>query len=123
MTLGWSPHLTPEGQPAATLDAAFIRKDATQFQIRGKPAAGDVFEGRIFSSMRSFRNLTDPARLNVTPDRVQVVTVNAAGAFDAVIKTFGALQADLDTDAIMNNLQATDPVVTGSLIKIVKRSP
>ncbi len=122
----WVGHLTvtPQGQSPTTLDAAFIRKDANLFQILGESKqAGDVYEGRIFSSMRSFRSLTDPARINVTPDRVQVVTVNAAGAFDAVIKSFGAQQADLDTDAILNNVQTADRVVTGSLLKIVKRSP
>lgn len=120
----WVGHLTvtPEGQSPTTLDAAFIRKDSFLFQLLGESKqAGDAHEGRIFSSIRSFRNLTDPARINVTPDRVQVVTVNAAGAFDAVIRSFGAQPADIETDAIMNSVQTTDRVTAGTLVKIVER--
>jgi predicted Zn-dependent protease len=121
---GWVGRLNmaPQGQSPTMLDATFIRKDAILFQILGQSQSpGDGNEGRIFSTMRSFRNLSDPARINVTPDRIRVNTVDATGPFDAVAKRLGALPADLETDAIMNNVQTTDRVMAGALVKLVAR--
>jgi len=112
-----------EGQAPTTLAAAFIRKDARLFQILGRSEhTGDANEALIFSSIRSFRGLTDPARINVTPDRVRVHTVDATGAFDAVVRRLGAEPADVETDAIMNNVHTTDRVMAGALIKVIMRS-
>jgi predicted Zn-dependent protease len=111
-----------QNQTPTTLDAAFIRKDAVLFQILGQSKQpGDVHEQRIFTTMRSFRNLTDPARINVTPDRVRVSTVNATGSFGTVVTALGARPADLETDAIMNNVRTTDTIVAGKLVKFVTR--
>jgi predicted Zn-dependent protease len=114
--------VTPQDQSPTTLVAAFIRKDSALFQILGQSKqAGDVYEQRIFSTIRSFGNLTDPARINVTPDRVRVSTVNTAAAFGTVVTGLGAKPADLETDAIMNNVQTTDRVVAGTLVKVLVR--
>jgi len=121
----WVGHLDvpAEGQSTSTtLDAAFIRKDALLFQILGQSLkVGDVNEERIFSTIRSFRSLSDAARINVIPDRVRVSNVDATGTFDAVVKRLGALPADLETDAIMNNVQTADRVTAGTLVKTVTR--
>ena len=112
-----------EGQAPAKLAAAFIRKDSRLFQVVGQSQrAGDANEEKIFATIRSFRGLTDPARINVMPDRVRVHTVDASGAFDAVVRRLGAEPADVETDAIMNNVQATERVMAGARIKVVTRS-
>ena len=120
----WVGHLevSPQGQSPTTLDAGFIRKSAVLFQILGRSQRpGDVNEQRIFSTIRSFSSLNDPARINVTPDRVQVSTVRTTGRFDTVVKGLGARSTDLETDAIMNNVQTADRVMAGTLVKIVAR--
>jgi len=121
----WVGHIDvpAEGQsPTTTLDAAFIRKDAVLFQILGQSLkAGDAHEGRIFSTIRSFRSLSDAARINVAPDRVRVSTVATTGPFDAVMKGLGAPLADLETNSIMNNVQTADRVTAGTLVKTVTR--
>jgi predicted Zn-dependent protease len=120
----WVGHInsSPEGQTATILDAAFIRKDALLFQILGQSQhPGDVNEERILSTIRSFRSLSDPTRINVTADRVRVRSVNAAGPFDVVAGRLGAASADLETNAIMNNVQSADRVTAGTLLKLVTR--
>jgi len=119
----WVGHVdvSSQGQPAI-LDAAFIRKGAVLFQILGQSQrAGDVHEERIFSTMRSFRSLDDPARINVTPDRVRARNVDATGSFETVVKRLGARPADLETGAIMNGVQTADRVMAGTLLKVVAR--
>ena len=77
-----------QGATPVTLVAVWIRRSPDQmFQILGTSATpGDVNEARIAASARSLRNLTDPAKLDVSPDRLQVVTVNQPGTFEEVVK-------------------------------------
>lgn len=120
----WVGHMIvgAEGQPPTTLDAAFVRKGTSLFQFLGRSASlGDAHEGRIFAAIRSFRALTEAARINVTPDRVRLRTVSTAGTFDAVARSLGAAAADVETDAIMNQVLATDRVAAGTRLKIVNR--
>jgi predicted Zn-dependent protease len=121
----WVGHLTvpaANGQAASALAAAFIRKGDVLYQILGKSQqAGDTYEQQIFTSMRSFRSLSDPARMNVAADRVQVNTTSASDTFDNLMKRLGAVTADLETDAILNNLQLSDRVQAGTLLKVVAR--
>lgn len=109
-------------QVSSTLDAAFIRKGDQMFQILGQSKQpGDANEDLIFGSMRSFRELADPARLNVSPDRVHVATVQTGGTFSAVVQRLGSTAADVEDDAILNNMQANDNVPAGALIKYITR--
>lgn len=120
----WVGHInvSPQGEAPTLLVAAFIRKETHLFQILGQSKQpGDVQEDRIVSAIRTFRSLTDPARVNVKPDRVHVRKVDATSSFGAVATGLGALAADLETDAIMNNVQLTDRVSAGTLVKVVAR--
>jgi predicted Zn-dependent protease len=120
----WVGHLTiaPQGQTPVTLDATFIRKGDQLFQILGQSkTAGDAYEGLIFSTMRSFSGLSDPARINVKPDHVRVRGVTANATLDVALGGFGARPADFETAAIMNNLHTTDRVTSGTLVKFVER--
>ena len=89
-------------------------------QIAGRSAvARDANEGRIVESMRSFRPLTDRARLAAVPDRLHVVKVSKAASFETVIATFGRQAADLTATSILNNVGPDDEVRAGELLKIV----
>jgi predicted Zn-dependent protease len=103
------------------LFAAFIRRSSDQmFQILGVTAApGDDNESRIAASARSLRGLSDPARLNVSPNRVDVVEVTQPGAFQQVAARQGNLAIDLDEVAILNNVELDEEIRRGELIKLV----
>jgi predicted Zn-dependent protease len=121
----WVGRLQVPTQSGGTqiLAAAFIRRSADQmFQILGASSEpGNADEARVLASARSIRPLSDPARLNVTPDRVDVVSVTSAGAFDEVIGRFKSLAVGLDELAILNNVGEQDDVRRGELIKVVVR--
>ena len=105
-----------QGQ-TSVLDAAYIQKSGQQmFQVLGLPGQ---YESSIFSTARSFRALTDPARLNVQPDRVHVVTAPRAGTFQDVVASLGPQAVDVNTESILNNTFPDQPVQAGELIKIV----
>src|SRR5262249_30746675 len=114
----------PSQQQQATvnLDAAFIQKDNRLFEILGqsKQAAG-ANQAQVFAAMRWFRTLSDPARLNVAPDRVHVAAAPSTGSFSSIVQRLGSRGADVEDDAILNNLQAGDVVRAGTLIKYIVR--
>jgi len=105
-----------------TLAAAFIRRsDAQMFEVLGATAAsGDENEDRILTAARSFRRLTDPARLSARPDRVHVVTAKQQESFDEMMSRLGIRGDEAETLAIVNNLQHDENILRGQQIKIVE---
>ena len=47
---------------------------------------GDADEGQLLSSIRSFRTLSDPARLDVVPDHVRVAAAPTTGTFSSIVQ-------------------------------------
>jgi len=121
----WAGRVTVSGQDGQPiiLAAVFIRKSTEQmFEILGRSTApGDADEERILSSARSFRELTDPARLAVSPERVHVAPPpEGAGTFEAAVSRLGPQALDLEETAILNNRYPGDRVEQGQLLKIVE---
>ena len=110
-----------EDGTTAVLLAAGIRRTAEQFyRMLGQSAAtGDANAAAIFSSVRSYRALTDAGRLAATPDRVRVVSAPRAGTFQAVVGSFGAPGAPMEDLAILNNAELDGDVRAGEQLKIV----
>ena len=106
---------------ATTLVAAFVRKSAdVMFQVLGKtPEAGDYAEGQVLAAARSIRDLIDPARLNVEPDRVKVTAAPRAGDFLGLVQSLGPQAIGIEETATLNNADTSQPVQAGELIKIV----
>ena len=120
----WLGRLAATGQSgeAFTFVAAFVRRAPERMiQVLGNTALpADADEGRIVASMRSFRPLTDAARLAATPDRVKVVKVTTTGSFESVIGRFGRQAADTAATSILNNVEPGEEVRAGELLKIVE---
>lgn len=74
-----------------------------------------VFE----SAMKSFSTLNDPAKLNVKPKRVLVKKVQRTGTLADALAYYGIKKEMMNELALLNNLELTDQVQTGKLIKIV----
>ncbi|MBI5709161.1 MAG: M48 family metalloprotease [Candidatus Eisenbacteria bacterium] len=110
-----------QGQPPATLAAAFIRQaEGRMFQLLGRSKQrGDADEAKIFASVRSFRPLTDPARIAVKPDRVRVAKLTTAGRFDTAIARLGATAADLEDNTILNDVESGETLPAGALVKYI----
>ena len=119
----WIGHLlVPAGAGATTtLAAVYIRKSPDlMFQVLGKsPEPEDAAEGQIFAAARSFRDLSDPARLAAQPDRMKVVAAPRSGDFLGLIQSLGAQAVGMDETAILNNAFPDTPVNAGGLVKIV----
>jgi predicted Zn-dependent protease len=68
-----------------------------------------------------FKNLDDPSKINVAPEKLVVKTVTTSGSLRTVLKQFGTTDGDLEKQAVLNGMQLGDNVGAGTLIKIVQK--
>ena len=106
-----------------TLIAGFVRYKPGQFlQVLGQShAAGDVASEQILAAIRSIALLRDPERLNVTADRLHVVTVERSSTFADFVGRQGPQGLSLEETAILNNMRATQTLEAGTPVKIVRK--
>jgi predicted Zn-dependent protease len=71
------------------------------------------------SYMTTFARLTDASKLNVKPKRIQVVRVARTGTLSNVFSYYRVPQAQYNELAVLNDMELTDQVQTGKLIKII----
>jgi predicted Zn-dependent protease len=71
------------------------------------------------SSMSSFVQLTDPAKLNAKPKKIMVRAVPKAGTASEAFKAVGVSQNKLNDIALLNDLELTDRVEAGRLVKVI----
>ncbi len=91
------------------------------YVFHGVSTPGD-FQGYVSDfdhTMTGFRELTDPAKLNVTPDRIKVITVHQAATLAQVLQANGVPSARVKEFAIVNGMAQSDQVAAGTLIKVL----
>jgi predicted Zn-dependent protease len=71
------------------------------------------------STMTTFSRLTDASKLNVKPKKVQVVKVQRAGTLADAFSYYRVSQDKQAELALLNDLELTDQVPVGKLIKII----
>lgn len=75
---------------------------------------------RIFeSTMTNFSRLTDPAKLNVKPKRIKIVQTPATGTLSQTFISLKVPESQMKELALLNNMELTDQIAKGKLIKIV----
>jgi predicted Zn-dependent protease len=75
---------------------------------------------RIFeSTMSNFSRLTEPAKLNVKPKRIKIVQVPATNTLSQTFKSLKVPESQMKELALLNNIELTDQVAKGKLIKII----
>lgn len=70
-------------------------------------------------TMNSFAKLTDASKINVVPEKLLVKAVPRAGTAAQALTALGIKQDKLEEMALLNNMELTDNVTAGRLIKIV----
>jgi len=70
------------------------------------------------STMNSFAKLTDAAKINVIPNKIIVKAVPSSGTLSQAFTALGVKQDKMAELALLNNMELTDKVTAGRLIKI-----
>jgi predicted Zn-dependent protease len=108
-------------QQTVKLLSYFINYNNQIYLFHGVSTEAD-FTGYIQafeSTMKSFSVLTDPARLSVRPQRIHVKKVQRTGTLADALTYYGMKKEKMNELALLNNLELTDQVQAGKLIKII----
>jgi predicted Zn-dependent protease len=99
----------------------FISKDKSLYVFHGlcAPSLYPQYDELFDRTVKGFKNLTDPKKLNVQPDRIRVRTVTSRGTVEIALRSMGVPKDELEQTALLNGMQLTDPVKAGSLLKVV----
>jgi predicted Zn-dependent protease len=111
-----------EGAAGTPLHGAWVGRDAGRFyQFLGAP--GDAAGQTTFTStLNSFRELTDAAKLERQPDRVQLLEVKQPSAtVSTVAKGASRLAIPLEEVAFLNHTTIDAIVRRGFLLKVVEK--
>lgn len=100
----------------------FIQKDGHIFTFHGFSAAANFanYLQTFERTMKGFRKLSDPKRLNVQPDRLILKRVETTGTLKKIFESWGIPQEEIEKLAIMNGLKLEEQVPAGRLIKLIK---
>jgi predicted Zn-dependent protease len=107
--------------PAVTAIIYFIQYNNVIYQLIGAstPANFSTYAGMLRPYMDSFKALTDATKINVKPERIEVVTVSRNQTLKQLFDSYKLPAARFEELAIMNGMQQTDNLTTGMLVKIV----
>ena len=99
----------------------FIQYGSIIYTFHGISTEADfpTYSGAMDSSMKTFAKLTDASKINVKPKKVFVRTVQRTGTLANAFSSLGVPQNKMNELALLNNLELTDQVQAGKLIKIV----
>lgn len=120
------------GIPAASLDfvyqgegqegqghVAFLQHGGTLLQILAfaTPSAWREQSGTLESAVRSFRSVSDPEILNVSPERLRIVTLTRAMTLEEVLRREGA-QDQGEAVRQLNRLKGNPSLESGRKLKV-----
>jgi predicted Zn-dependent protease len=98
----------------------FIQYGSVIYTFHGISAEADFpnYSGAMESSMKTFAKLTEASKINVKPKKVFVRKVQNTGTLASVFSSYGVPQDKMKEFALLNNLELSDQVKAGKLIKI-----
>jgi len=113
-----------KGQSAAMrVVSYFIQKDKSIFYFHGlsAPSAFDKHLNTFERTMRGFKELSDPKKINVKPDRIRLRTTKAAGTVESSLRSMGIPKADLDDTALLNGMELKENLPANTLVKVIEK--
>jgi predicted Zn-dependent protease len=136
LTLVESKEVTVNGLPALAVVADQVQEQQTLrtltylisygdniYTIMGVSTENDfqAFQSVFVNTMNNFDILTDPAKLNRKPERINIETVKNSGTLSDVFRNLKVEEARMDELAILNGMELNDRVEKGTLVKTISR--
>ena len=107
-------------EQANMITSCFIDFNNDYFVFHGVTAEADynTYNELFMKGMGSFSVLSDPEKLNKKPTRIVVREVRQTGTLAETFRYYGVQQDKMQELALLNNLELTDRLQSGKLIKI-----
>ncbi len=99
----------------------FIKYGQNIFVFHGYSAKAQLsgLSGIFEGTMRGFKSLSDPARINVKPDRIRIKKVPRTGTLQSALTALKIPAAKHKEHSFINGMQLNDNVRANSLIKTI----
>ncbi len=110
------------GQQQTIMVLSYFIEDNSNFYVFHGVSTEADFNGYIpvfESTMAHFDKLTDPSKINIEPQRILVKSVQHSGTLAEAFRYYGVSQNQMADFALLNNMELSDRVQSGKLIKIV----
>jgi len=107
-------------QQSNIIMSCFIDFDKTFFVFHGVTAEANynIYSDPFMATMNTFSTLTDPLKLNKKPVKILVKKVQRTGTLADALRYYGIQQNSMDELGLLNNLELTDVVQAGRMIKV-----
>jgi predicted Zn-dependent protease len=108
---------------AYRLMSYFIEKGKNVFVFHGLTTVegfrnyGPLFE----NTMRQFRDLSDPRRIDVKPDRIRIRAPEGAGTMESALRSLNVPNEKLKEMALLNGGDLSQIIPANTLIKVVEK--
>jgi predicted Zn-dependent protease len=101
----------------------FIEKDQKVFIFYGVSPSGTYprYETIFDHTMRQFKELSDPKRIHVKPDRIRVYATGAPDTLGNNLRSFGVPNEKLKEMALLNGGDPNQVIPANTLIKVVEK--
>jgi predicted Zn-dependent protease len=99
----------------------YINYDGRIYTFHGISTETDftTYRPHIEATLSSFNRLTDPAKINVKPKKIMVRAASDPGSLSQVLASLGVPEKDMKELALLNNMELTDKVDKGRLLKLI----
>ncbi len=114
--------LVEQGGNEVFLRSLFIGKGERTYLFHGLCEAAQVsrYSGTFATVMQGFAPLTDRARIEVEPERLQLVETGSGGTLRRLLLDHGVSDDRLEEHSLLNGRLLEDRVEAGSLLKIIR---
>ncbi|RPJ20606.1 MAG: hypothetical protein EHM26_05265 [Desulfobacteraceae bacterium] len=101
----------------------FIQKDKSIFYFHGlsSPSVFDKHLNTFERTMKGFKELSDPKRISVTPDRIRLRTTKTAGTVESSLRSMGIPKDDLDDIALLNGMELNENLPANTMVKVIEK--
>ena len=101
----------------------FIQRGKEIFVFHGLTSPGlfQKYEFIFDGTMKNFRELSDPQRINVKPDRIRIRIVGTPDRLENLLRSFGVPNEKLKEMALLNGKDLNESIPANTMLKVVER--
>ncbi len=101
----------------------FIQRGKEIFVFHGLTSPGlfQKYEFIFDGTMRNFRDLSDPRRINVRPDRIRIRIAGTSDKLENLLRSFGVPNEKLKEAALLNGKDLNESIPANTMLKVVER--
>lgn len=108
---------------AIAVQSYYIQYKSNIYVFHGvsTPQNFNSYDAQFDRTMSGFRQLTDASKINVSPERIDIVPVKSAGTISQALQAYGIPSTRIKELAIVNGMETNAQVKAGTSIKIFKK--